>query len=77
MTLRPQTLVVAIQCLATQTRKIEKEIEHDESSLAADLEELLVGYDQAAQDLKAAYAELVQQYDGLPNYESLVVADHD
>ena len=72
MDLKPQSLMVAIQCVAAQVRLLDDRLERDESSSAEELEQLLVSFDVAAADLRAAYEEALQRYDGLPSYESLV-----
>jgi hypothetical protein len=72
MDLKPQSLMVAIQCVAAQVRLLDDRLERDESSSAEELEQLLVSFDVAAADLRAAYEEALQRYDGLPSYEALV-----
>jgi hypothetical protein len=72
MELKPQSLMVAIQCVAAQVRLLDGQLERDESSNAEELEQLLVSFDIAAADLRAAYEEALQRYDGLPSYEALM-----
>ncbi|HCW1026484.1 TPA: hypothetical protein OW444_005342, partial [Pseudomonas aeruginosa] len=52
MNLKPQTLMVAIQCVAARTRELDAQLQNDDPQNAAELEQLLVGYDLAADDLK-------------------------
>lgn len=47
-------------------------MQNDDPENAAELEQLLVGYDLAADDLKNAYEEALAQYSGLPPYDRLV-----
>lgn len=70
--LKPQTLMVAIQCVAAETRAIDRQLEEGAPTNAAELEQLLVGFDLAADDLKAAYMEAVGQFGELPPYDELV-----
>ncbi len=72
MELKPQSLMVAIQCVAAQVRLLDDRLERDEPPNAEELEQLLVSFDVAAADLRAAYEEALQRYDGLPSYEALV-----
>ncbi len=72
MELKPQSLMVAIQCVAAQVRSLDDRLERDEPANAEELEQLLVSFDVAAADLRAAYEEALQRYDGLPSYEALV-----
>lgn len=57
MNLKPQTLMVAIQCVAARTRELDAQLQNDDPQNAAELEQLLVGYDLAADDLKNAYEQ--------------------
>jgi hypothetical protein len=72
MNMKPQTLAVAIQCVSAVTRLLDKRLESDGSKDAAKLEQLLVSFDLAELDLKAAYAAACEQYEGLPDYDALV-----
>ena len=67
MNLKPQTLMVAIQCVAARTRELDAQLQNDD-----ELEQLLVGYDLAADDLKNAYEQALGQYSGLPPYDRLI-----
>jgi hypothetical protein len=72
MQIKPQTLMVAIQCVAAETRAIDKQLEDGEPDNAAELEQLLVSFDLAADDLKEAYEEALKQYGELPAYNELI-----
>jgi len=74
MTLKPQTLSVAIQCIAARTRQLADRTDGDNSRNAAEIEQLLVVYDLAAEELKAAYEAASKQSTGLPPYAELVKA---
>ncbi|HHG5112253.1 TPA: type IV secretion system immunity protein Tsi2 [Pseudomonas aeruginosa] len=72
MNLKPQTLMVAIQCVAARTRELDAQLQNDDPQNAAELEQLLVGYDLAADDLKNAYEQALGQYSGLSPYDRLI-----
>ena len=72
MQLKPQTLMVAIQCVAAEIAAMDKQLNEENSENAAELEQLLVSFDLAADDLKAAYQAAQEQFGGLPPYEELV-----
>jgi hypothetical protein len=72
MELKPQTLMVAIQCVAAEIRAIDRQLEDEEPDNAAELEQLLVTFDLAADDLKTAYEAALRQYGELPPYEELI-----
>jgi hypothetical protein len=72
MELKPQSLMVAIQCVAAQTKLLDIELTEQDPPNAAELEQLLVSFDLAADDLKNAYQRALERYDGLPPYESLI-----
>jgi hypothetical protein len=72
MQLKPQTLVVAIQCVAAEIAGMDRRLNGGDLENAVELEQLLVSFDLAADDLKAAYQVAQEQYRGLPPYEDLV-----
>lgn len=72
MQVKPQTLMVAIQSVAAQLKAMDRQLQEDEPSNAAELEQLLVSYEVAAADLEKAYREALTQYGGFPSYEELV-----
>lgn len=55
-----------------QARSIKRQLEEVDADDAADLEQLLLSFDLAIDDLKSAYAKACEQYGGLPSYEELV-----
>jgi hypothetical protein len=72
MNLKPQSLIVAIQCVAAQTKLLDDQLDEGQLADAAGIEQLLVSFDLAAEDLKNAYQTARATYDGLPAYESLI-----
>jgi hypothetical protein len=76
MQIKPQTLMVAVQCVAAQIEALDHRLQ-DEPSDAAELEQLLVSFDLAAADLKTAYQEAVKVYGGLPKYDELIPPAND
>lgn len=72
MQVKPQTLMIAIQCVAAQIKAMDQQLQDDESGDAAALEQLLVSCEVAATDLEKAYAEALTQYGGFPPYAELV-----
>ena len=72
MQIKPQTLMLAIQCVAAQAKLLEKELDEGNPPDAAELEQLLVSLDIAASDLKAAYEDALQKFGELPPYEQLI-----
>ena len=53
-------------------RELDAQLQNDDPQNAAELEQLLVGYDLAADDLKNAYEQALGQYSGLPPYDRLI-----
>lgn len=72
MQIKPQTIAVAIQCVAAETKRLAAELEQGEAANPAELEQLLLTFDIAAADLEKAYQVALTQYDGLPAYEALL-----
>ncbi len=72
MQLKPQTLMVAVQCVASETRAIDKKLQNNELKNGAEIEQLLVTYDLAAEDLKAAYIAAYGKNNSMPTYEDLI-----
>ena len=72
MELKPQTLIVAIQCVAAEIKAIDKQLQDGDPPNAGELEQLLLAYDLAADDLKDAYEAAQDRWDGLPVYEDLL-----
>lgn len=72
MELKPQSLMVAIQCIAAQTNLVDQQLNEQDPANGAELEQLLISFDEAADDLRSAYQAALKLYDGLPPYESLI-----
>lgn len=72
MQVKPKTLAVAIQCVSAAIKVLDNRMENATSTNAAELEQLLVTFDLAGIDLKAAYESAWDQYDALPAYEELL-----
>lgn len=71
MQVKPQTLMVAIQYVAAQIKTIDRRLQEEEPDDAAELEQLLVSFDLAAEDLKQAYLDALTKFSGLPAYEEI------
>ena len=72
MQIKPQTIAIAIQCVAAETKRLTKQLDHDEVGNPAEIEQLLLTFDLAAADLKKAYELALEQYGGLAAYDDLV-----
>ena len=70
--LSPQTLVAVIQALDAERERLALAQEEAEGPQVADLDEILLSYDTAAEELKQAYLAALDVYDNLPPYEDLV-----
>ena len=68
------SLSIAVQAIAAEMRAMEQErsATAEDSSERADLDELLLSYWKAAQEIKRAYIEEQQSSDNLSPYEDLV-----
>lgn len=62
MQVKPQTLMVVIQCVAARIKTIDRRLEEEEPDDAAELEQLLVSFDLAAEDLKQAYLDALTKF---------------
>lgn len=74
MNVKPQTIMLAVRSLAFYANHLEARMDDPatDHATAADLEQTLVAYDLAVQDLKQAYALVRETYDGYPPYEELI-----
>ena len=73
-----RTLVVAIQAVDAEMRRLAGQIDASEDdSHQADLEELLLTYSHAAEDLKKAYYSALRPGGNLPPYSKLVAQNAD
>ncbi len=71
-TLSAQTLVMAVQGVDAEIRRIKDSVDGDIAELEPDEQELLLAFSQAATELKAAYLDLRLSEPGIPPYEQLV-----
>lgn len=73
-TLSPQTLVMAVQGVDAEIRRIKDTVDGDITELEPDEQELLFAFSQAAMELKTAYLDMRLSTPGMPPYEHLVGA---
>ncbi|UDL04242.1 hypothetical protein [Marinobacter sp. CA1] len=66
------TLVVSIQSVQKQIEHFEGLLESGDLKDEADIQELLLAYDQAADELKEAYIAMRTPGSNFPDYEGLV-----
>lgn len=69
-----RTLVMAIQAVDFKIADLEQTIGSTPPDQGADLESLLLAYENAAEALKNAYAAALAETSNLPPYEKLVRA---
>ena len=67
-----RTLVMAIQAVDFKIADLERSVDELPPDQGADLESLLLAYENAAEALKSAYAEALSEASNLPPYEKLV-----
>ncbi len=72
MHLKPQTLMVAIQCVNAEINRLDQLLNNDDADNPEELEQLLLSFDLAASDLKNAYESALEQYGALPAYDELI-----
>ena len=70
-----KTLALVIQAVDFKIADIERTIDQLPSNQGAELESLLLSYENAAETLKRAYQEAMAEVDNLPPYEKLVRGD--
>ncbi len=68
------TLVMAIQAVNNELKRLAQQIEATEDPELSDLEDLILSYSKSAMELKKVYAERQRTSDNLPPYEELVDA---
>jgi len=73
--MKPQTLMVAIQCVAAQMKLLDKELNEGNPTSAAELVQLLASMDIEASAPKAAHLDARQMFGLLPAYELLISQD--
>lgn len=67
-----RTLAMAIQAVDFKIADLEKKIDALPSDQGAEIESLLLSYENAAEALKHAYREALSEADNLPPYDKLV-----
>lgn len=68
-----RTLMMAIQAVDGEVQQIREELEEiGDGPNEADLQDLLLAFTEAADELKAAYLEELETSEHLPPYEELV-----
>lgn len=72
MNLKPQTIMVAIQCVSKEIHVLDGRLEAGTVEDPAETEQLLVSYDLALEDLKGVYLVAQGKYGGLPPFEQLI-----
>ena len=72
MQIKPQTIAVAIQCVAAEIKRLANELDNDQAANPAETEQLLLTFDLAAADLKKAYEVALEHYGDLPGYDDLL-----
>jgi len=67
-----RTLMMAIQAVDAKMQAIETAIDAADEDDQADLEDLLLSYEKAADELRAAYLAALRLSSNLPSYDVLV-----
>ncbi len=70
-----KTLVIAIKTLDKDLQKLSQECDEYDGPELPDMQELLLDYTRAADDLKAAYLETYTPNSNLPEYSALVAGE--
>ena len=70
--MKPQTLMIAIQCVAAEIKLLDAKLDSGEVENEVETEELLVSYDLALADLQSSYEAADSAYSGLPSFDELV-----
>lgn len=70
--LSAQTLVMTVQAVDAEIRRIKDSVNGDITKLEADVQEVLMSFSQAAMELKGYYIERRSADPGMPPYEQLV-----
>ncbi len=71
-----RTLMMAVQAVAAHIKTLEAEVRSaEDDDVVGELNELLLSYDQAAQELRVAYKSAQAATSNLPAYEDLVSDD--
>lgn len=72
MYLKPQTLMVVIQCVNAEIKRLDQLLNDDNADNPDEVEQLLLSFDLAASDLKNSYEAAQGQYGELPAYDELI-----
>jgi type VI secretion system (T6SS) immunity protein Tsi2 len=67
-----QTLMMSVQAVEAEIRRITASVNGDVAELEPDAQELLLSFSQAAMELKACYLEKRRSVPSMPPYEQLV-----
>lgn len=70
--LSAQTLVMAVQAVEAEIRRITETVGGEITELEPDDQELLLAFSKAAMELKKAYLDAREFAPGMPPYEQLV-----
>lgn len=65
------TLMMAIQAVDSKINEIVKQLEHDDSPEAGELELLLLSYEKTLAALKVGYEQALKTSSNLPPYDQL------
>ncbi|WP_338849171.1 hypothetical protein V8J88_09490 [Massilia sp. W12] len=72
MSIKAQTLMVAIQCVNTEIKRLDALLNQDEVDNPEEIEQLLLSFDLAAADLKESYEAALEKFGELPPYADLI-----
>jgi len=70
--MKAQTLMVAIQCVASEIKSLDAKLESGQIEDEAETEQVLLNWDLALVDLKEAYEIALEKYSIMPTYEQLL-----
>ncbi len=70
--MKPQTLMVAIQCVASEIKSLDAKLESGQVGDEAETEQVLLSWDLALADLKETYEIAQKKYSSMPTYEQLL-----
>jgi hypothetical protein len=70
--MKPQTLMVAIQCVASEIKSLDVKLESGQIEDEVEAEQMLLSWELALDDLKEAYEIALQKYSSMPTYKQLL-----
>jgi hypothetical protein len=70
--MKPQTLMVAVQSVASEIKSLDLLLEAGQVQDEAETELLHVSYDLALAELKGEYELALKKYSGFPSYEEIL-----